>query len=144
MTCIYRCSPSTRSKSAGSGGAGGSSGTGGGGGRARGHSWGKNPSWAILTRPARNTRSVLGTSILAKYIRTSVLLNMHISSTASTAQHSTAQTAQSPLNKAANQACADQSTYQKKSQMYARSTCMRRCFPGAWSSWHLQRSPVCT
>ena len=73
-----------------------------------------------------------------------VLSSSFYSSTASTAQHSTAQTAQSPLNKAANQACADQSTYQKKSQMYARSTCMRRCFPGAWSSWHLQRSPVCT
>ena len=52
-------------------------------GRARGCLWGKNPSCAIPTVP------VLGTSILAKYIRTSVLLNMHISSTASTAQHST-------------------------------------------------------
>ena len=29
-------------------------------GRARGPSWGKNPSWAIPTGPVLNTRSVLG------------------------------------------------------------------------------------
>ena len=53
--------------------------------------------------------------------------------TASTAQPSTAH---SPLHKAANQVRADHSTYQNK---YMR-TCMLRpiCFPGAWSSWHLQ------
>ena len=52
-------------------------------------------------------------------------------------------TAQSPLHKAANQVRANQSTHQNKCVR----TFMRRqgCFPGAWSSWHLQvacKSPV--
>ena len=45
-------------------------------------------------------------------------------------------TAQLPPDKAANLLRADQSTCQKKDVR----TCMLRpvCFPGAWSSWHLQ------
>ena len=51
----------------------------------------------------------------------------------SKAQHSTSQ---SPLHKAASQVRADQSTYQKN---YVRTYMLRPvCFPGAWSSWHLQ------
>ena len=73
---------------------------------------------------------------LYRYTETAVCTSMLWLSirTASTAKQSAAQTAQSPLHKAANQVRADQSTYQKK---YV-STCVLRpvCFPGAWSSWH--------
>ena len=64
-----------------------------------------------------NTRSVLGTSSQDILVRVLVcmLLSIYSSSTASPAQHSTAQ---SPLHKEASQVRADQSTYQKKYTRY--------------------------